>query len=185
MDCRVGGKRILLEFEPKNYLFHKSLIVTDSTNNVKIRFSVLRNNITKMVRQCGHQVHDDVIKWKHFPRYWTFVRGIHWSPVISPHEGQWRGTLMFSLICAWINGWVNNRGAGDLRRNRDHYDVTVMLTNIHIVRQSTLSSNLDCATDQRDMVPTKSISSHKHLDPQSLSKTIRYLLPCNFPYLDA
>ena len=33
---------------------------------------------------------------------------------------------MFSLICAWINGWVNNREAGDLRRHRAHYDVTVM-----------------------------------------------------------
>ena len=53
--------------------------------------------------------HDDVIKWKHFPRYWPFVRGIHQSPVNSTHKGWWRGTLMFSLICAWINGWVNNR----------------------------------------------------------------------------
>ena len=53
--------------------------------------------------------HDDVIKWKHFPRYWPFVRGIHRSTVNSPHKGQWRGALMFSLICAWINGWVNNR----------------------------------------------------------------------------
>ena len=35
-------------------------------------------------------VHDDVIKWKHFPRYWPFVRGIHWSPVNSPHKGQRR-----------------------------------------------------------------------------------------------
>ena len=70
--------------------------------------------------------HDDVIKWKHFPRYWLFVRGIHRSPVNSPHKGQWRGTLMFSLICAWINGWVNNRMAGDLRRHRVQYDVTVM-----------------------------------------------------------
>ena len=41
--------------------------------------------------------HDDVIKWKHFPRYWPFVRGIHRSPVNSPHKGQWRGALMFSL----------------------------------------------------------------------------------------
>ena len=41
--------------------------------------------------------------------------------------GQWRGALMFSLICAWINGWVNNREAGDLRRHRTHYDVTVTL----------------------------------------------------------
>ena len=70
--------------------------------------------------------HDDVIKWKHFPRYWHFVRGIHRSPVNSPHKGQWRGALIFSLICVWINGWVNNREAGDLRRYRVHYDFIVM-----------------------------------------------------------
>ena len=52
-----------------------------------------------------------------FPRYWPFVRGIHRSPVNSPHKGQWRGALMFSLICALINGRVNNREAGDLRRH--------------------------------------------------------------------
>ena len=67
-----------------------------------------------------------VIKWKHFPRYWPFVWGIHRSPVNSPHKGQWRGALMFSLICTWINGWVNNREAGDLR-HRAHYDITIMI----------------------------------------------------------
>ena len=72
------------------------------------------------------QWHDDVIKWKHFPRYWPFVRGIHRSPVNSPHKGQWRGALMFSLIYVWINGWINNREAGDLRRHRAHFDVIVM-----------------------------------------------------------
>ena len=70
--------------------------------------------------------HDDVIKWKHFVRYWPYVRGIHRSPVNSPHKGQWRGALMFSLICTRINGWVNNGEAGDWRRHRAHYDVTVM-----------------------------------------------------------
>ena len=70
--------------------------------------------------------HDDVIKWKHFLRYWPFVRGIHRSPVNSQHKGQWRGALMFTLICARINGWVNNREAGDLRRHCAHYDVIVM-----------------------------------------------------------
>ena len=70
---------------------------------------------------------DDVIKWKQFPRYWPFVWGIHRSPGNSPHKGQWRGALMFSLISAWTNGWVNNREAGDLRRHHTHYDVTVML----------------------------------------------------------
>ena len=44
----------------------------------------------------------------------------------SPHKVQWRGALMLSLICARINNWVNNREAGDLRRNRGHYDVIVM-----------------------------------------------------------
>ena len=71
-------------------------------------------------------INDDVIKWKHFPCYWPFVRVIHRSPVNSPHKGQWRGALMFSLICTWINGWVNNRLAGDLTRHRAHYDVIVM-----------------------------------------------------------
>ena len=71
---------------------------------------------------------DDVIKWKHFPRNWPFVRRIHRSPVNSPHKGQWHGALMFSLNYVWINGWVNNREAGDLRRYRAHYDVTVMIT---------------------------------------------------------
>ena len=70
--------------------------------------------------------HDDVIKWKHFPRNWPFVRGIHRSPVNSPHKDQWRGALMFSLIRTRINGWVNNGEAGDLRRHRANYDVTVM-----------------------------------------------------------
>ena len=59
-------------------------------------------------------LHDDVIKWKHFPRYWPFVRGIHRSAVNSPHKGQWRGALKFLWSVPWINGWVNNHKAGDL-----------------------------------------------------------------------
>ena len=70
--------------------------------------------------------HDGVIKWKHIPRYWRFVRGIHRNPVNCPHKGQWCGALMFTLSCARINGWVNNREAGDLRRHRAHYDVIVI-----------------------------------------------------------
>ena len=77
--------------------------------------------------RCVHKFwiswHDDVIKWKHFPRNWPFVRE---APVNSPHKGQWHGALMFTLISAQINGWVNNRDADDLRRNRAHYDVIVL-----------------------------------------------------------
>ena len=88
--------------------------------------SRLMSDRLPLFQQMSSPFHDDVIKWKHFPRYWPFVRGIHWSPVNSPHKGQWRGALVFSLICVWMNSWVNNREAGDLRRYRAHYDVTVM-----------------------------------------------------------
>ena len=47
--------------------------------------------------------------------------------------GQWRGALMFSLICFWIIGWVNNREAADLRRYCSHYDVTVFRKPAHHV----------------------------------------------------
>ena len=90
--------------------------------------------------------HDDVIKWKHFPRYWSFVRGVHRSAVNSLHKGQWRGALMFSLICSWINGWVNNREAGDLKRQRAHCDVIVMCNmnflRIHLIKFSIPSWSL-------------------------------------------
>ena len=79
------------------------------------------------------RIHDDVIKWKHFPRNWPFVREIHRSPVNFPHKGQWRGALMFSLNYAWINDWVNNREAGDLRRQHGHYDVIVMSSEVQLL----------------------------------------------------
>ena len=51
---------------------------------------------------------------------------IHRSQVNSRTKGQWLGALMFSLICGWTSGWLNNRDAGDLKRHQAHYDVTVM-----------------------------------------------------------
>ena len=116
------------------------LLLVNSTGTTMLSYSILlRLIITNNFGQDGVKQfawlfgsllflpnHDDVIKWKHYPRYWPFVRRIHRSPVNSPHKGQWRGALMFSSICARINGWVNNGEAGDLRRHRVHYDVIVM-----------------------------------------------------------
>ena len=59
-------------------------------------------NIDKIDLLVGITMDDDVIKRQHFPRYWPFVRGIQRSPVNSPNKSQWRGALVFSLICAWI-----------------------------------------------------------------------------------
>ena len=65
--------------------------------------------------------HDNVIKWKHFR-----VTGPLCLEFTSLHKGKWHGALMFSLISNWLNSWVNNREAGDLRRHRADYYVTVM-----------------------------------------------------------
>ena len=65
----------------------------------RVHAKKLTKSLSMLCRWCVF-VHDDDIKWKHFPRYWPFVRGIHRSPVNSPHKGQWRGALMFTLICA-------------------------------------------------------------------------------------
>ena len=88
--------------------------------------------------RCCH--HDDVIKWKHFPHYWPFVRGIHWSLVNSLHKGQLSGALMFSLKCARINGWVNSGEAGDLRHHHAHYDITLMTIKLMNIRVSSCPS---------------------------------------------
>ena len=85
------------------------------------------------------------VLWKHFPRYWPFARVIHRWPVNSPHKGQWRGALMFSLICAWINSWVNNGEAGDLIRHCAHYDVAVMITKQYV---GLCNSVLQCDTSK-------------------------------------
>ena len=105
--------------------FKSCCVINCSANNTRVD-TVQRKTWQYLKVNQQFCLHHDVIKWKHFPRYWPFVRGIHRSPVNSPHKGQWRGALMFYLFCAWINGWVNNGKAGDLRRHRTHYDLTVM-----------------------------------------------------------
>ena len=100
----------------------------DKCNCNRNKLIVDHQNISVWRPWWRHQV-------EHFPHYWSFVGEIHRSTVNSPHIGQWRGALMFSLICVWINVWLNNREAGDLRRHRAHYDVTVMP---HANREATL-----------------------------------------------
>ena len=67
--------------------------------------------------------------WRHrmetFSAQLALCAGNSPAPVNSPHKGPWRGALMLSLICVCINGWVNNREAGDLRPRCGHYDANV------------------------------------------------------------
>ena len=101
-----------------------------------IKESVFRNYFMKlytrkwlMISYICHMAKIS-LRWRHqmetFSALLAFVRGIQRSPVNSLPKGQWRGALLSSLIYTWINGWVNNGEAGDLRRHRAHYNVTVM-----------------------------------------------------------
>ena len=92
--------------------------------------------------------HDDVIKWKHFPHYWQFVRGIHLSSVNFPHKGRWCRALTFSLIFAWINCWVNNREAANLRGRHAHHDITVMSWPLIGLQQWEFFFKLNCNKKQ-------------------------------------
>ena len=74
--------------------------------------SPLKSTVRDTLRRNGGEmlgvlkrVHDDVTKWKHFPRHWPFVRGIHRSPVNSLYKGQWREALMLAGV--WLGRlWI-------------------------------------------------------------------------------
>ena len=104
------------------------LIKTFSSNNLLPRRKLQTSLPTLPATVCKEQ---GIYPWwrhqmKTFSALLVLCAGNSPVPVNSPHKGQWRGAFMFSLICVWINGWVNNRGAGDLRRHCGHYDVNVM-----------------------------------------------------------
>ena len=101
---------------------------TFSHNMVKMLMSPILTAMQMQTTCTQVTQKSDVIKWKHLPRYWPLQRGNHRSPVNPPpHKSQWRGTWMFSLICARLNGWVNSREVGDLRRYRAHYEFIGMM----------------------------------------------------------
>ena len=105
----------------------------------------------------------DISWWRHqmetLSALLDLCAGIHQWPVNSPHKGQWRGALKFSLICAWINAWVNNHEAGDLRRHRAHYDAIVMMISNPMRRMFFL--HITCGN----------IGSHRHLPPAAITGT--------------
>ena len=84
--------------------------------------------------------------WRHqmetFSALLAICAGNSLVAVNSPHKGQWRGALMFSFISVWINDWVNNREAGDLRRHHGHYDVNVIMPPVLDVKDTLRSLSL-------------------------------------------
>ena len=128
---RIWGHSFYFRSDRVYFLSMKSC----NTEEVQVQTNNQRNFMGWTVKDLfGHMC------WK-YPNWFTVpitssngnifrVTGHLCGPVNSPHKGQWRGALMFSLICVWIHGWVINREAGDLRRYRTHYDVIVMVNTI-------------------------------------------------------
>ena len=75
-------------------------------------------------------------------------------PVNSPHKGQWRGALMFSLIYAWITDWANNPEAGYLRRHRGHYGVIVTVSSAVVF---SVKDCIGCSQGQRSLITYTSV----------------------------
>ena len=110
------------------FVWHNNTFqVSDSTTISFVVFSTISGHERTVLSQQKKTSHDDVITWKHFPRYWPFVRGEFTGPRWTPRTKASDAELWcLFFICVWINSWVNNGDAGDLRCHGIHYDVTVM-----------------------------------------------------------
>ena len=126
---RLGAVHIAGRYNRREIL-HTCHLRPDKTTTSHVRRSCKHDLTSQPIKMRMFLIsslgtHDEVINWKHFRVTGLSVGN---SPVTCdfPQRGQWRGDLMFSFICAWINDSVNNRDAGDLRRHLAHYDVIVM-----------------------------------------------------------
>ena len=104
--------------------------------------------------------------------FWGESAGHRWTPLIN---GQQRGAL-FSLICAWTNGWANNRNTGDLRHHRAYYGVTVMkgheTISLRYFHWISISVEISCCFHPLWGIFTSSDKLNPHLD-QGMDKYLR------------
>ena len=135
--CSVASDENFVEmmtfpFQCVCFLFTPQVLVTPVVGSIVSRFTTFPLFKTGYVdyNDATRRLKSTATRWRHqmepFSALLALCAGNSPAPVNSPHKGQWRGALMFSLICARINDWVNSREAGDLRRHRGHYDVNVM-----------------------------------------------------------
>ena len=136
-------------------------------NNERARF---QTNFHRRPQPHKHKYtsHDDVIRWKHLPRYWPFVWGIHRS------QRTVMRSFDVSLICVRIPGWLDNHDAGDLRRHCAHYDVIVIIFHVQLRdREQTTHNKLETKETNTQI---NSTLSRRH----SNDYKVRYVFFTNF-----
>ena len=126
VDVNIRGKVRHVEYNTQYYQHFSMINIIATFINLSIhdkkvkhtKFHIIYDNIYKNSQYKFFSLQVMNPKFMQCSSWWC-----HHIPVNSPHKGQWCGALMLSLICVWINGWVNNRNAGDLKPYRAHYDV--------------------------------------------------------------
>ena len=124
----------LMHYTPVAYICQISFVGTflKTYFRVVVSFIDLKWRYFIIIRRQSYKIYwHKISRWRHqmetFSALLTICAGNSPVPGEFPvHKCQWHGALMFSLICVWINSWVINREAGDLRRYRAHYGVIVM-----------------------------------------------------------
>ena len=118
ITCYMPDNRLAIEINQTS--IRSNAWISNYIKSSETRLYICALTSTALWLNCrwSYCMHGDVIKWKHFPR--TFVRRI-----LRSQRPVTRGLMGF-FLCTWINGWVDNREAGDLRFHRAHYDVSVM-----------------------------------------------------------
>ena len=161
-------------------------VILDHTitwKNILITFPVKLQKELALLKKVRKYLNSDTLTslyysftwWRHqmetFSALLALCAGNSPVPVNSPHKGQWLGALMFSFIYAWINDWVNNCEAGDLRRQDGHYDVIVMiyqyLTYCNHVWGNTCKTNMNSLVlSQKKIIRIKCrVRPREHTDP--------------------
>ena len=127
-------------------------------------------------------LHDHVVNWRYFPRYWPFVRGFTGHQWIPPSKASDEELWCVLSSAPEKNGWLNNGEAGDLTHHRAHSDVTVMWYLLWFEREIVIDwfHQLQvCYPQPMNTIKlftgplfTKKTPSYVYRDPHDKSKTV-------------
>ena len=127
LDGARGELEDILKIIRRSFIHGRGHDVLVIGMTVGIRCTVMSRTQTEERETIKHTAFMMTSSNGNFFRVTGPLEGIHRWPVDSPHQGQWRWALMFSLICVRTKGWANNRATGDLRRHRAHYGATIIM----------------------------------------------------------
>ena len=116
---RKFEKNHAVYFAPQNHFQHDSLFMCFKTVFCRSLGSFVPHGLLSTII-TNHATKCHIIRRNSYGNIFRVID--EENPPVTSNVELW----IFSLICAWTNGWANNRDAGDLRRHGAHYDVITM-----------------------------------------------------------